>query len=109
MEALTHRQAVIEWAGAQRAFPVQNLAQPDQVDLAQPGEDRSGWKRVGWEAFFTPLEASRRILVIETADQFAHRILPEAAARAELPRAAFGPPFWTRLMSELWPRRPVKK
>jgi hypothetical protein len=109
VEALTHRQAVIEWAGSQHAFPVQNLAQPDQVDLAQPGEDRGGWKRVGWEAFFTPLEASRRILVIEAADQFAHRILPEAAARAELPREAFGPPFCTRLINELWPRRPVRK
>jgi len=108
MEVLTHRQAVIEWAGTQRAFPVQNLAQPDQVDLAQPGEDRGGWRRIGWEAFFTPLETTHRVLVVEATDQFGHRIMSEAEARAGLPPQAFGPPFWTRFISEVWPRRPAK-
>jgi hypothetical protein len=109
VEALTHRQAVIEWAGSQHAFPVRNLAAPDQVDLAQAGEDRAGWSRVGWEAFFTPLERHHRLLVIESPDQFAHRILPATEAHAELPREAFGPPFCTRLLAELWLRRPVTK
>jgi hypothetical protein len=109
VEALSDRQAVLEWAGSQRAFPVQNLGTPDQVDLAQPGEDRAGWKRVGWEEFFTPLERQHRVIVIESPGKFAHRILSSAEAHATLPRESFGPGFWTRLRNELWPSRATTK
>jgi hypothetical protein len=109
VEVLSRRNAVIDWAGAQHAFPVQDPANPDQVELAQSGGERAGWKRVGWEKFFTPLDRNRRVLVIDSREQFAHRILPIAQARAELPRQAFGPPFWKRLLGELWLRRAPTK
>ncbi len=102
MRVLTTRRAVIEWAAGQHAYPVQKIDDPTQVDLSRAGEAETGWRRVGWEQLFTALDREHRVIVVTADDAFEHRILPLAQARAELPLAAFGPPWWETLLHEVW-------
>jgi hypothetical protein len=102
MRVLKNRRAVIEWAARQHAFPVQKLDDPSQVELTKAGEAETGWRRVGWELFFTPLDRSHRVMVVTDESAFEHRILPEAQAHAELPPEAFGLPWWKALQHEVF-------
>jgi hypothetical protein len=102
MRVLTHRRAVIEWAAGQHAYPVQKIGDPSQVELSKAGEPETGWRRVGWEQLFTPLDRGHRVIVVTADDGFEHRILPLAQAHAELPPEAFGPPWWQSLLHEVW-------
>ncbi len=101
MRVLTNRRAVIEWAASQHAYPVQKIDDPAQVELSRSGEAETGWRRVGWEQLFTPLDRGHRVIVVTADDGFEHRILTEAQARAELPPEAFGPPWWEKLQHEV--------
>lgn len=102
---LGNRRAVIEWAASHHAYPVQKVGEPTQVELSRAGENETGWRRVGWEQLFAPLERGERVIVVGADGGFEHRILPKAQARAELPPEAFGPPWWKRLQHEVWPTR----
>jgi hypothetical protein len=102
MRVLTNRRAVIEWAASQHAYPVQKVGEPSQVELSKAGEAETGWRRVGWEQLFTPLDRGERVIVVATDDGFEHRILPKRQAQAELPPTAFGPPWWKELLHEVW-------
>jgi hypothetical protein len=99
---LGNRRAVIQWAASQHAYPVQKIDEPSKVELSRAGEAEAGWRRVGWEQLFTPLERAGRVIVVTADDGFEHRILPMAQARAELPPEAFGPPWWKALLHEVW-------
>jgi hypothetical protein len=102
MRVLSSRRAVIEWAASQHAYPVQKIDDPSQVELSKAGEAETGWRRVGWEQLFTPLDHHHRVIVVTAEDGFEHRILAEAQAHAELPPEAFGPPWWQTLLHEVW-------
>jgi hypothetical protein len=102
MHVLTNRRAVIEWAASQHAYPVQKIDDPSQVELSKAGEVETGWRRVGWEQLFTPLDREHRVIVVTADSGFEHRILTEAQAHAELPAEAFGPPWWKTLLHEVW-------
>ncbi len=106
MQAFTKRRPVIEWAGAQHAYPVQKADAPSEVKLSRHGEDEAGWRRVGWAAFFRALDQGHALVVVESPDGFAHRILPREQARRELPPEAFGRPWWETLIHEIWLVRP---
>jgi hypothetical protein len=108
MRVLTNRRAVIEWAAGQHAYPVQKIDDPSQVELSKVGEAEAGWRRVGWEQLFAPLDQLRRVIVVTADDGFEHRILPLAQAHAELPASAFGHRWWQTLLHEVWlVRRPL--
>lgn len=102
MRVLTNRRAIVEWAASQHAYPVQKIGEPSQVELSKAGEAEAGWRRVGWEQLFTQLDRHHRVIVAGADNGFDHRILPEAQARAELPPEAFGPPWWRKLLHEVW-------
>ncbi|MHB8420260.1 MAG: hypothetical protein ACYDCL_19470 [Myxococcales bacterium] len=102
---LPNRRAVIEWAGSHRAYPVRKEDNPSQVRLVRPGDDEAGWRRCGWEQFFTPLDRTHRAVAVADDGSFDHRLLsPEEAS--QLPREAFGQPWWRRLLHEVWLTRP---
>jgi hypothetical protein len=98
MLLLRTRRAVIEWAGRVHAFPVQA---GDSVDLAVPGPDAAGTRRIGWEAFFDVLEGKHLGLAVEGMDGIGHRIIDLSKAHEELPPEAFGPPWYKRLWHEV--------
>jgi hypothetical protein len=98
MILLQTRRAVIEWAGRVHAFPVKA---GETVDLAVPGPDAVGTRRIGWEAFFDGLEGRHLVVAVDGPDGFEHRILGKSKAHAELPAEAFGPPWYRRLWHEV--------
>ncbi|MHB1843323.1 MAG: hypothetical protein ACYCWW_00630 [Deltaproteobacteria bacterium] len=107
MRALTNRRAVIEWAGAHHAYPLQKQGDPSDVKLGREGEDEQGYLRVGWKQLFTPLDRQQRLVVVDDTADFSVRILPATQAHRELPKEAFGAPWWQRLLHELWLDRPA--
>ncbi len=98
MLLLQTRRSVIEWAGRVHAFPV--LA-GQTVDLAVPGPDAVGTRRIGWQGFFEVLEGRHLGVAVEGLDSVGHRIVELSKAHAELPPAAFGPPWYRRLWHEV--------
>lgn len=107
MIVLSHRRAVIEWAGRQHAFPVRKKDAPDQVEILRPGDPEAGYQRIGWKQFFTPLDRARRLVAVDAPDAFGHRILTRAEAHAQLPPEAFGAPWSQRFLHEIWLGRPA--
>jgi hypothetical protein len=101
MRVLKKRGAVIEWAGEMRAYPLARKNIPTEVKLVSPGEDETGWTRVGWQEFFTPLEKRGLLVVAESETELRYRLLPAHQAHAELPRQAFGPPWWKALTHDV--------
>jgi hypothetical protein len=108
MRVLSQRRPVIEWAGELHAYPLARQTQPPQVKLSTPGGDESGWTRVGWREFFTPIERQGHVIVADSETELSYRILPRHLAHATLPREAFGPPWWKRLAREVCTACPPK-
>ena len=102
MRVLQNRRAVIEWAGSQRAYPLQKRGDPTQVKLCRPGDDEAGWRRVGWEQLFTPRDRGHQVVAVADDGSFGYQILPREEAHRAFPREAFGPPWWKHLVHEVW-------
>ncbi|HUB06964.1 MAG TPA: hypothetical protein VMB50_08185 [Myxococcales bacterium] len=102
MRVLPNRRAVIEWAGGHHAYPLQKVNDPSEVRLAQAGDDESGYRRVGWEHFFGPLERHHRVVAVADDGSFSYHVLPREEARRALPPEAFGEPWWRHLLHEVW-------
>jgi hypothetical protein len=106
MRVLKKRRAVIEWAGELRAYPLVRREAPNEVKLVVPGEDESGWSRVGWRQFFTPLEKQKIFVVAESESELRYRLVPAHEAHGVLPTDAFGLPWWKTLARNVcvaWP------
>jgi hypothetical protein len=106
MRVLKKRRPVIEWAGELRAYPLRRQDAPSEVRLGVPGGDESGWTRVGWRDFFTPLERQRILVVAESETELRYRLIPADQAHTALPKDAFGPPWWKALARNVcvaWP------
>lgn len=101
MRVLKKRGAVIEWAGELRAYPLARRDTPTEVKLVSPGDDETGWTRVGWRDFFAPLEKHRVWVVAESETELRYRLLSAHQAHAELPPEAFGPPWWKVLARDV--------
>jgi hypothetical protein len=107
MRVLKKRRAVIEWAGELRAYPLRRQDSPSEVKLVAPGSDESGWMRVGWRDFFTPLERQGILVVADSETELSYRLVPADQAAA-LPAEAFGPPWWKALARNVcvgWPMK----
>ncbi len=107
MRVLRNRRAVIEWAGDKHAFPVRKEDAPSDVKLVR--EDEPGFVRVGWREFFAPLDREERLVAVDETADFSVRVLSAEEARRTLPPEAFGPPWWQRLLHEIWLDRPQPK
>jgi hypothetical protein len=106
MRVLKKRGAVIAWAGELRAYPLVRKDAPTEVKLVAPGEDESGFLRVGWREFFTPIEKQKILVVAESESELRYRLVSASEAHT-LPREAFGPPWWKALAHNvltIWPR-----
>lgn len=101
MIVFTKRRGVIEWAGRVHAYPVLKSDDPGFAGFSRQGSQETNLRRVGWREFFTALDQHRLVVAVESADDFAHRVLPKAKAHAEFPPASFGPPWYRVLWHEV--------
>jgi hypothetical protein len=101
VRVLKKRGAAIAWAGELRAYPLARTGAPSEVRLVTPGSDESGWSRVGWRQFFTPIEKQGLLLIAESETELRYKLIAAHEAHTTLPPEAFGPPWWKTLARDV--------